>query len=977
MCTRWFGIAFSLFFCALLAPLAAAHAQNRPPIFEPIADFSVGQDQFVDIAILIRDPDGDAVTSEIFGLPEGAAYQFEELLWSPNTVAVGTYPLRIVATDGQLQSQITFTVTVNKVSQPPRFLNAPTSFNIFEDNPVRFSVAAYDSDLDPIQFSVSRAPLHGTLVLDYANPEASGNATAWYTYTPSPEFAGADSFNIKVSDAKDGSSETQPIAVTITELDDRAEFVGLAAHYDATEDQPIKIEFSLADVDSDVTGIDVNVFSNSTAIVPWVNRPVANGEPGYTLQANAARRTLTLVPFPNASGKASITLSFLSSGFMVQRTIDVDFLDVNDPPVVSALNEVNVWGNLPLNVEFGVGDFEEFAGPFRIELSSSNQSVLKDADLQLSGQRGQYRIALAQGIRDGTSTISVKAFDGPGLSTTQSFVTNFHSAMKGDANSDGVVSGADVDLMRDYMRLSPGRYRAELDVDDDGILDGYDYYRLQEFVAGRLALSIRQPLRFFEIDTQGSTADNLDYKQLGQLQELNAGAPSKSWSIQYEKKGVNRADLEPGLFNLTFPAGDAFSAITTALTGAGADGILNYAKIRINPATDAWEPLEGYANALAREYVCYKLFRQFGIPVLDVAGVGAFKIKSRESTINGYGATFTPYLMLQRDNSANDEVPFTRQFNMDSRIYEALQPMPGLTVTGDSFTFVSYNLYGNTVRLDLDLASAIRHFIALDMLAVEDRGPFKNEDYGRDLALDKWRTIPNDFDFSLMSFEQNRILAGQAIAALEALPPERKDEGRRLFYQIAREMFDNPQRLNDFLVTLDGYSLPMSRYAKHFVKARYISLALYFSSPEFAEALHQPHRLFDAIDYFVTEGERLLGSQYFTENLSAIERGPIETYVPRYRDAKKSLTIQIEGSGSVSAPSIQCVDPSCQYQLYNGATVTLTANPLAPATFQGWGGACSGDVPTCTLTINGTTNVVARFSVPLAVPGAPTMVILQ
>src|SRR5207248_3336263 len=42
-------------------------------------------------------------------------------------------------------------------------------------------------------------------------------------------------------------------------------------------------------------------------------------------------------------------------------------------------------------------------------------------------------------------------------------------------------------------------------------------------------------------------------------------------------------------------------------------------------------------------------------------------------------------------------------------------------------------------------------------------------------------------------------------------------------------------------------------------------------------------------------------------------------------------------------------------------TVTLTATPSPGATFSGWGGACTGTIPTCTVVMNSAKSVSASF----------------
>jgi hypothetical protein len=95
--------------------------------------------------------------------------------------------------------------------------------------------------------------------------------------------------------------------------------------------------------------------------------------------------------------------------------------------------------------------------------------------------------------------------------------------------------------------------------------------------------------------------------------------------------------------------------------------------------------------------------------------------------------------------------------------------------------------------------------------------------------------------------------------------------------------------------------------------------------------------------------------------------------MPTRTSNQSVLSVQLSGSdyGSVSsAPAeIDCG------QTYNaafttGALVTLTATAVANGNFIGWGGACQGTTPTCTVTMQPSTLVTAQFmriGIPLSV----------
>ncbi|HZT16947.1 MAG TPA: hypothetical protein VFA19_13475 [Gaiellaceae bacterium] len=77
-----------------------------------------------------------------------------------------------------------------------------------------------------------------------------------------------------------------------------------------------------------------------------------------------------------------------------------------------------------------------------------------------------------------------------------------------------------------------------------------------------------------------------------------------------------------------------------------------------------------------------------------------------------------------------------------------------------------------------------------------------------------------------------------------------------------------------------------------------------------------------------------------------------------------TLTVSATGPGTVSGGGITCGSQggTCSAPQQANAIVTLTASPDSGASFAGWGGACSGTSPTCTLTMSAAKSVSASFS---------------
>ena len=84
-------------------------------------------------------------------------------------------------------------------------------------------------------------------------------------------------------------------------------------------------------------------------------------------------------------------------------------------------------------------------------------------------------------------------------------------------------------------------------------------------------------------------------------------------------------------------------------------------------------------------------------------------------------------------------------------------------------------------------------------------------------------------------------------------------------------------------------------------------------------------------------------------------------------EARRTLSVTKSGSGegfvsSTNSYGIDC-GSTCSATYDNGTVVTLQAYGIAGATFDGWGGACSG-TGTCTVTMSQARNVTAAFTAP-------------
>jgi uncharacterized repeat protein (TIGR02543 family) len=73
------------------------------------------------------------------------------------------------------------------------------------------------------------------------------------------------------------------------------------------------------------------------------------------------------------------------------------------------------------------------------------------------------------------------------------------------------------------------------------------------------------------------------------------------------------------------------------------------------------------------------------------------------------------------------------------------------------------------------------------------------------------------------------------------------------------------------------------------------------------------------------------------------------------------LSAQVSGNGTITGAGLNC-GTTCTAPQAASARVTLAATPSSGATFTGWGGACTGTVSTCTVTMTQARSVTATFA---------------
>ncbi len=224
--------------------------------------------------------------------------------YTPGANYNGTDSFTVTVSDGQGGTATsTVTVTINAVNDAPTTTNLGVSGN--EDTLVTGQVTASDVDGDPLSFSKASDPAHGSVTV---------NSDGSFSYTPTANYNGTDSFTVSVADGQGGTS-TSTVNITITPVNDLPTTSDV--NVSGNEDSAISGQVTGSDVDG-------NPLSYTKA-----------SDPTHGSVSVAANGNFVYTPNANYNGTDSFTVTVSDGqGGTATATVNVTVAAVNDAPTV-------------------------------------------------------------------------------------------------------------------------------------------------------------------------------------------------------------------------------------------------------------------------------------------------------------------------------------------------------------------------------------------------------------------------------------------------------------------------------------------------------------------------------------------------------------------------------------------------------------------------------------------------------------------
>ena len=260
--------------------IASGLHSNLPPVVaKPGAQTSEAGDT-VALQIEATDTEAGALSYSACNLPPGLSINPVTGVITGTVTTdtpAGDYDVTITINDpAGNNSTVSFVWTIKVNSAPAA---ADSSATTDEDKSLQITLAASDADGDALTYAVVAGPAHGNIGL------LNGVAT----YTPAPNFNGADSFTFRADDGTT-SSNVATVSLTVAPVNDEPTATGDSAT--AYEDTSVQITLAASDADGDaltyavVAGPTHGAIALLNGVVTYAPAPNFNGADSFTFRAN-------------------------------------------------------------------------------------------------------------------------------------------------------------------------------------------------------------------------------------------------------------------------------------------------------------------------------------------------------------------------------------------------------------------------------------------------------------------------------------------------------------------------------------------------------------------------------------------------------------------------------------------------------------------------------------------------------------------
>jgi len=322
------------------------------------------------------------------------------LTLAPKTNQSGTSTITITVSDGSLSSSQTFKLIVAANTAPILSAFSNVSLN-FGSNSATQSFTVHDAETAAASLTVQAYSSDKTLLPDTAIALSGSGANRSVLVTPVSNLSGTTTVTVNVTDGLLTASQN----FTVTVAANTAPTISAFSNQSVPQNtMPADQVFTIGDAETASTALTVTATSSNLTLLQSA---------AISLSGTGATRSIQLLPTPYQSGSTQVTVT-VSDGHLSSFKVYTLTVAANTNPTISSISNQSIaYNTAPSTQNISVNDAETAAMNLILTGTSSNQTLLTNANIQFGGSGSSRLITLTPtSNQSGSSTITVTVSDG-------------------------------------------------------------------------------------------------------------------------------------------------------------------------------------------------------------------------------------------------------------------------------------------------------------------------------------------------------------------------------------------------------------------------------------------------------------------------------------------------------------------------------------------------------------------------------------